>query len=185
MATENHDNTPHIVVRGGAASFKQEIIAGKHRLVADEPVSAGGGDAGPDPYDYLLASLGVCTSMTVGLYARRRQLPLENITVLLWHSRIHAKDCERVRNQGRNGGQNRRRIGIDRRVERRTARGVDGHRGKVSRPPHAHIGDQYSAEGRSEIARMKSSSARPAVAPYHTLPQDLQRGFRLQTTAPP
>jgi uncharacterized OsmC-like protein len=94
MATENHDITAHVVVRGGADSFKQEIIAGKHRLVADEPVSAGGGDAGPDPYDYLLASLGVCTSMTVGLYARRKQFPLENIKVSLWHSRIHAKDCE-------------------------------------------------------------------------------------------
>ncbi len=90
----NNNNTPDIVVRGGTDSFKQEIIAGKHRLVADEPVSAGGGDAGPDPYEYLLASLGVCTSMTVGLYARRKQFPLENIKVSLWHSRIHATDCE-------------------------------------------------------------------------------------------
>lgn len=94
MATENQDKTPHVVVRGGVESFKQEIIAGKHRLVADEPVNAGGGDAGPDPYDYLLTALGVCTSMTVGLYARRRQFPLENIKVSLWHSRIHAKDCD-------------------------------------------------------------------------------------------
>ena len=94
MAAENHDKTLHVVVRGGADSFKQEITAGQHRLVADEPVSAGGGDAGPDPYDYLLAGLGVCTSMTVGLYARRKQLPLESIKVSLWHSRIHAKDCE-------------------------------------------------------------------------------------------
>lgn len=83
-----------VVVHGDAGSFKQEIVAGKHHLYADEPVSAGGGDAGPDPYDYLLASLGVCTSMTVGLYARRKQLPLDKITVSLWHSRIHAKDCE-------------------------------------------------------------------------------------------
>ncbi len=94
MAAQNDNKTPEIVVRGGADSFKQEIVAGKHRLVADEPVSAGGGDAGPDPYDYLLTSLGVCTSMTVGFYARRNKFPLENITVSLWHSRIHAKDCE-------------------------------------------------------------------------------------------
>ena len=93
MAAENHDRTPQVVVRGGADSFKQEITAGQHRLIADEPVSAGGGDAGPDPYDYLLASLGICTSMTVGFYARRKQIPLENITVSLWHSRIHATDC--------------------------------------------------------------------------------------------
>jgi len=94
MATGNHDKTPHVVVRGGAYSFKQEITAGKHHLVADEPVSAGGGDAGPDPYDYLLTSLGACTSMTVGLYARRNKFPLENIKVSLWHSRIYATDCE-------------------------------------------------------------------------------------------
>jgi putative redox protein len=94
MATQSSSNTPDIVVRGDARSFKQEIVAGKHSLLADEPVSAGGGDAGPDPYDYLLASLAVCTSMTIGFYARRNQLPLENITVSLWHSRIHARDCE-------------------------------------------------------------------------------------------
>ena len=94
MAALSDNKTPDIVVRGDARSFKQEITAGKHRLVADEPVSAGGGDAGPDPYNYLLISLGVCTSMTVGLYARRKEFPLENITVSLSHSRIHATDCE-------------------------------------------------------------------------------------------
>jgi putative redox protein len=94
MAAQTDTKAPDIVVRGDVRSFKQEIVAGKHRLVADEPVSAGGGDAGPDPYDYLLISLGVCTSMTVGLYARRHQFPLENITVSLRHSRIYATDCE-------------------------------------------------------------------------------------------
>src|SRR6184192_38282 len=94
MATETDKQTVHVVVRGGAGNFQQEVIAGKHHLVADEPVSVGGGDAGPDPYDYLLASLGVCTSMTIGFYARRNKWPHENIKVSLWHSRIHAKDCE-------------------------------------------------------------------------------------------
>ena len=94
MAAQRDNTTPHIVVRGDAENFEQEITAGKHRLVADEPMSAGGGDAGPNPYDYLLASLGVCTSMTVGLYARRKKFPLENITVSLSHSRIYAIDCE-------------------------------------------------------------------------------------------
>jgi uncharacterized OsmC-like protein len=94
MAAQSGNKTPDIVVRGGADSFKQEIVAGTHRLVADEPVSAGGGDAGPDPYDYLLASLGVCTSMTVGFYARRNKLPLEKVKVSLFHSRIYAIDCE-------------------------------------------------------------------------------------------
>jgi uncharacterized OsmC-like protein len=94
MASQSDKEAPHIVVRGGAENFQQEVVAGKHHLVADEPISVGGGNAGPDPYDYLLAALGVCTSMTVGFYARRKQIPLESITASLWHSRIHAKDCE-------------------------------------------------------------------------------------------
>jgi uncharacterized OsmC-like protein len=94
MATQSNDETPDVIVRGDARSFKQEVVVGKHRLIADEPVSAGGSDAGPDPYDYLLTALGVCTSMTVGLYARRKQMPLENIMVSLRHSRIYARDCE-------------------------------------------------------------------------------------------
>lgn len=85
---------PQIVVRGDARTFQQQITAGRHRFIADEPVSVGGGDAGPDPYDYLLTSLGVCTSMTVGYYARRNRWPLEQITVSLSHARIHARDCE-------------------------------------------------------------------------------------------
>ena len=83
-----------VIVRGNEREFLQEVVSGRHHLRADEPVSAGGGDAGPSPYDYLLVALGVCTSMTIGLYARRRQFPLEDITVSLSHSRIHAKDCE-------------------------------------------------------------------------------------------
>ena len=83
-----------VVVRGNVSGFLQEVVSGRHHLRADEPVSAGGNDAAPGPYDYLLIALGVCTSMTVGLYARRKQIPLEDITVSLSHSRIHAKDCE-------------------------------------------------------------------------------------------
>ncbi len=94
MSAQANSRTPDVVVRGDARSFEQKIAVGRHNLVADEPVSAGGSDAGPDPYDYLLSALGVCTSMTVGLYARRHQFPLENITVSLSHSRIHAMDCE-------------------------------------------------------------------------------------------
>ena len=94
MSAQQSSKTGDVVVHGSERTFKQEIVVGKHSLVADEPVSAGGGDAGPDPYDYLLTALGVCTSMTVGLYARRKQFPLENITVSLRHSRIYANDCE-------------------------------------------------------------------------------------------
>jgi len=92
--TNENPAPPDVVVRGNAREFLQEIVAGKHHLRADEPVSSGGKDAAPGPYDYLLTALGVCTSMTVGLYARRKEIPLENITVSLRHSRIHSRDCE-------------------------------------------------------------------------------------------
>jgi uncharacterized OsmC-like protein len=82
-----------IIVEGTASSFTQEILAGPHRLIADEPVALGGTDRGPTPYDLLLAALGACTSMTVGLYARRKQWPLERVRVRLRHSKIHAADC--------------------------------------------------------------------------------------------
>jgi len=94
VSAQESNKTSDVVVHGTADGFQQDVVVDKHSLVADEPVSAGGGDAGPDPYDYLLTALGVCTSMTVGLYARRKQFPLENITVSLWHSRIYANDCE-------------------------------------------------------------------------------------------
>jgi uncharacterized OsmC-like protein len=86
-------SNPSVVVRGTASSFSQDIIAGSHRLRSDEPTAAGGNDAGPNPYDLLLAALGACTSMTVGMYARRKNWPLEDIVVRLRHSKIHAKDC--------------------------------------------------------------------------------------------
>ena len=83
-----------VVVRETRDSkFQQNISVGPHRLVADEPVAAGGKDTGPGPYDFLLAGLGACTSMTMRLYADRKSLPLERTTVTLTHSKIHAQDC--------------------------------------------------------------------------------------------
>jgi putative redox protein len=82
-----------VVVEGSARGFAQQIAVGGHRLVADEPLAVGGTDTGPGPYDLLLAALGACTSMTVALYARRKQWPLESVRVRLRHSRIHASDC--------------------------------------------------------------------------------------------
>jgi putative redox protein len=82
-----------VIVHGDATGFAQQILAGAHALTADEPVEGGGTDIGPSPYDLLLAALGACTSMTVGMYARRKAWPLESVTVRLRHSRIHAADC--------------------------------------------------------------------------------------------
>jgi putative redox protein len=83
-----------VVVTGDAAGFAQRIGAGPHELLADEPAAVGGTDRGPNPYDLLLAALGACTSMTLGMYARRKQWPLQAVTVRLRHSRVHAADCE-------------------------------------------------------------------------------------------
>jgi putative redox protein len=82
-----------VVVQGGASGFRQEIRAGGHQLVADEPISVGGTGTGPTPYDLLLGALGACTSMTLRLYADRHQWPLQGITVRLRHQRIHRDDC--------------------------------------------------------------------------------------------
>jgi putative redox protein len=80
------------VTETGSGTYTQQITAGHHRLVSDEPQPIGA-DAGPTPYDLLLAGLGACTSMTVRMYANRKGWPLERIRVTLRHSRIHAKDC--------------------------------------------------------------------------------------------
>lgn len=86
--------SPDVIVRGNATGFAQEVEVGPHRLAADEPLGYGGTERGVSPYDLLLAALGTCTSMTIGLYARRRHWPLEDITVSLRHSKIYAVDCE-------------------------------------------------------------------------------------------
>ena len=82
-----------VIVRGAATGFAQEIIAGPHRFVSDEPTSVGGTDSGPTPYDLLLAGLGSCTSMTIAMFARRKRWALEHVTVRLRQSRVHAEDC--------------------------------------------------------------------------------------------
>ncbi len=83
-----------LVRETGAGRFQQEVVTGVHRLIADEPVDVGGLGSGPNPYDLVLAGLGACTSMTLRLYAERKALPLERVTVRLSHSKIHAADCE-------------------------------------------------------------------------------------------
>jgi putative redox protein len=94
-AADSSEAPRRVVVQETRKSkFNQIITVGPHRLVADEPVAAGGEDAGPGPYDFLLAGLGACTSMTMRLYADRKSLPLDRVTVTLKHSKIYAKDCE-------------------------------------------------------------------------------------------
>ncbi len=90
------------VAGGGGGTnekYRQRVRAGNHRLVADEPASVGGTDAGPGPYDYLLAGLGACTNMTLRMYADRKGWPLEGVETRLEHSKIHAKDCQECRSE--------------------------------------------------------------------------------------
>ncbi|MDX1574837.1 MAG: bifunctional alpha/beta hydrolase/OsmC family protein [Kiloniellales bacterium] len=82
-----------VVQEAGEGKFAQRVAAGPHHLRADEPLSVGGDDSGPGPYDLLLAGLGACTSMTLRLYAERKGWPLERVTVTLSHDKIHAEDC--------------------------------------------------------------------------------------------
>ena len=81
-----------VIVRSESGMSAQAEM-GTHQLTVDEPVSAGGQDSGPGPYDLLLAALGACTAMTVRLYAQRKAWPLESVEVRLSHERIHAEDC--------------------------------------------------------------------------------------------
>ena len=93
-ATTLNELPREVVVTGDASGFEQRIGVGVHELRSDEPRAVGGTDTGLTPYDLLLAALGSCTSMTLGLYARRKKWPLQSVTVRLRHSRIHAADCE-------------------------------------------------------------------------------------------
>jgi uncharacterized OsmC-like protein/alpha/beta superfamily hydrolase len=82
-----------IVAEAGTGNYALTVAAGKHRLRADEPESAGGSDTGPAPYELLMAALGACTSITLRMYADRRQIPLRRVAVRLTQPRAHADDC--------------------------------------------------------------------------------------------
>ncbi len=81
-----------IVYEAGTGRFAQIIDDGRHRLQADEPESIGGDDTGPSPYGYLAAALGACTSMTLRMYADRKEWPVERIAVRVRHEKVHAED---------------------------------------------------------------------------------------------
>ena len=88
-----------VVTETGGGKFVNRAEAGGHAIMADEPRSVGGDDTGPSPYDFLLISLGTCTSMTLRMYADRKGWPLKNVQVRLSHGKIHAKDCEECETQ--------------------------------------------------------------------------------------
>jgi putative redox protein len=71
----------------------QDIRIGHHHLLSDEPVADGGADRGPSPYELLGAALGACTSMTLRMYAKTKNWPLQRVIVTVRHEKIHAQDC--------------------------------------------------------------------------------------------
>lgn len=85
-----------VVAENGLGRYQQTVRAGAHVLVADEPAGMGGADAGPAPYDYLLAALGACTSMTLRMYAERKGLPLRKVTVTLAHEKVEVEGRGRI-----------------------------------------------------------------------------------------
>ena len=88
------NNSPETVVsETDDGQFTQKIIIGSHVLIADEPIINGGKDTGPSPYDFILAALGSCTSMTLRMYAKLKKFPLEHVIVRLKHEKIHVEDC--------------------------------------------------------------------------------------------
>ena len=91
----------NVVVTAERSGLQQNITIGPHQLRADEPPASGGADAGPDPYELLLASLGACTGMTIRMYAERKKWPLEGVQVQLTHSKIYAEDCANCETQPR------------------------------------------------------------------------------------
>jgi uncharacterized OsmC-like protein/alpha/beta superfamily hydrolase len=87
-------SAPVVVAETTQGPFLNHVVVGKHRFLADEPESIGGFDAGPSPYDLLGAALGACTSMTLRMYADRKGLPLDRVTVGVTHGKVHANDCD-------------------------------------------------------------------------------------------
>jgi putative redox protein len=82
-----------VVAETGDGGLAQYLLDGRHHLIADEPADKGGQDRGPGPYELLLMALGACTSLTLRLYANRKQWPLERVVVTLSHARDYAEDC--------------------------------------------------------------------------------------------
>lgn len=86
-----------VVSESGKGRYQQEVHIGQHQLLADEPASMGGDDSGPAPFDFLLTALGACTAMTLRMYAERKELPLQRVSVTLRHEKVDVDGVRRDR----------------------------------------------------------------------------------------
>ncbi|MBL8642448.1 MAG: OsmC family protein [Rhodospirillaceae bacterium] len=95
MTVENASLPPGVVEVSETLTgrYSNHVRVGRHSLLADEPVNVGGDDAGPSPHDWVMAGLGACTSMTIRMYAARKELPLKKVSVRVWMRKIKAADC--------------------------------------------------------------------------------------------
>ena len=132
-----------VVASTGAGPFDQIMLDGRHSLRADEPVSAGGGDAGPGPYELLLMALGSCTSMTVHMYAARKKWPLEQVVVQLRHQKRYADDCADCEKPDALLDHIDRTIELCRHARRRPTRPPARDRRSLPGSPHAHVEDRH------------------------------------------
>lgn len=95
-----HGKTDEVVARTFIDGFRTDVIAGGHALIADEPLDVGGTNLGPSPYDLLSAALASCTTMTLKMYAARKDLDLDSVTVRVRHGKVHAADCSDCESKG-------------------------------------------------------------------------------------
>lgn len=86
-----------VVAENGKGRYQQAVAAGQHQLLADEPESLGGADSGPAPFDLVMSGLGACTSITLRMYAERKGLALERVSVALSHDKVDIDGASRDR----------------------------------------------------------------------------------------
>lgn len=86
-----------VVSESGKGRYQQEVLIGQHHLLADEPANLGGNDSGPAPFDFLLTALGACTAMTLRMYAERKELSLQRVSVTLRLEKINVDGVRRDR----------------------------------------------------------------------------------------
>ncbi len=95
-ATTSATHAPVMVSENGQGRYQQTVRIGKHQLIADEPASLGGDDRGPAPTDFLLAALGACTSITLRMYAERKQIPLSGVQVALTLDKVESVERGKI-----------------------------------------------------------------------------------------